>query len=88
MTTNEAWNFLKNTRLSDSSPGCTRTHKEACSIALEDLLILRFGLRNSLKPKTYTEADTINKITPWRIIELYHKSQILQNALTFGLDIV
>lgn len=88
MTTNEAWDFLRNKHLFDSSSGCIRTHKEACGIALEDLLILRFGLQHTTKPKTYTEAKTLQETTPWRMIELYHKCQILQNALTYGLDIV
>lgn len=88
MTTNEAWDFLRNNKLFDSSPGYIRTHKEACGVALENLLILRFGLQHPTKSKAYTEADSIREATPWRLIELYHKSQILQNALTYGLDIV
>lgn len=88
MTTNEAWSFLRNNNLFGGSSDHIKKCKEAYGVAVEDLAVLRFGLRNPPKPKTYTEADIRNKITPWRIIELYHKCNILQNALTFGLDIV
>lgn len=88
MTTKEAWNFLRNTSFFDGSFGHTKTHKEACNIALEDLLILRFGLQYPKKPKTYTEADILREAAPRRLIELYHKCQILQQALTYGLDTI
>jgi len=88
MTTNEAWSFLKNNNLFKGSPDCMRIHKEACGVALEDLLVLRFGLQQPPKPKTYTEYDILKEAMPWRLIELYHKCQILNNALTYGLDII
>lgn len=87
MTTNEAWNFLRDNNLF-SDPSLNKKCIEAYKIATEDLLLLRFGLKEPSDPATITEFNNIEKVTPWRIVELYHKCQLLQQVLTCGLDII
>lgn len=88
MTINEAWNFLKNNNLFGGSDINKKKCVEAYKIATEDLLLLRFGLKEPSYPATVAEVNTMEKATPWRIVELYHKCQLLQQVLTYGLDII